>query len=388
MQDIALFLNARAGVLQQWSTGSGASDLEANAAFLAGRPLLSNAQLDVLHGTRPMIIQPRCGVGSPDVQLDLFVALQSEGASALSFQVDSLTRNNNYLGVDEAMGGRSLGRSSSIADTSMLNGYPMVNHGVTPLRHIAGDVQTPLQTRHSTRDPRLLAEISFAGGVSSFEGGAISYNIPYFRDYPLDQSIAAWQYVDRLTGLYHDLYGIVLDREFFGALTATLVPPSLALATNILEAALAAQQGVLSVSLGYAEQGNRTQDIAACRTLRIIAEDFLARLGFRDVSISIVFHQYMAGFPRNRQRATSLIRNSATTAALADATRVLTKTPAEAFHLPSLADNIDGVRLAREGIDTADATRLNESRIDEEAGIIRRETMALLEAVLCAGGGA
>ena len=48
---------------------------------------------------------------------------------------------------------------------------------------------------------------------TSFEGGAICYNIPYYRDYPLNESIEAWQYVDRLTGWYHEKFGIVLAIE-------------------------------------------------------------------------------------------------------------------------------------------------------------------------------
>jgi methylaspartate mutase epsilon subunit len=40
----------------------------------------------------------------------------------------------------------------------------MVSHEVRLLRRIAQGVRAPFQTRHSTRDPRLLAEISYAGG--------------------------------------------------------------------------------------------------------------------------------------------------------------------------------------------------------------------------------
>lgn len=53
-----------------------------------------------------------------------------------------------------------------------------------------------MQVRHSTSDPRLLAEISYAGGATSFEGGAVCYNMPYYKDYPLDESLNCWRYVD------------------------------------------------------------------------------------------------------------------------------------------------------------------------------------------------
>jgi methylaspartate mutase epsilon subunit len=263
----------------------------------------------------------------------------------------------------------------------------MVNHGVAPLRRIVAVIGVPLQTRHSTRDPRLLAEISFAGGVTSFEGGSISYNIPYYRDYPLSESVARWQYVDRLTGLFHERYGIVLDREFFGTLTGTLIPPSLAVATNLLEAALAVQQGVRSVSLGYAEQGNRVQDIAACRTLDEMGFELMCNLGHRDVLLSTVFHQYMAAFPRDLGRAGNLIRASATTAALAGVTRVLTKTPVEAFRIPSIADNLQGLKLVREGLAAARSVSVDEKLISQECRVIRSEVEAIIDAVLTVGEG-
>src|SRR5215813_7003249 len=226
--------------------------------------------------------------------MNLFKNFKRAGVRVLSYQVDSLTRNNNYVGAEDGI------RESRMSSTSTINGFPVVNHGVSGLRKIAQQIHLPLQTRHSTRDPRLLAEISYAGGVTSFEGGAICYNIPYYKDYPLDESIKVWQYVDRLTSRYYERFGIRLDREFFGTLTATLIPPSLAIVVNILEALLAIRQGVRCVSLGYAEQGHRIQDIAAMRMLRCLAEETIRRLGYHDVQINTVFQQYMAAFSESQ----------------------------------------------------------------------------------------
>ncbi len=248
-------------------------------------------------------------------------------------------------------------------------------------------IRVPLQVRHSTRDPRLLAEISYAGGVTSFEGGPISYNIPYYKDYPLADAIRAWQYVDYLTGQYHERFGIVLDREYFGTLTATLVPPCLAISTGILEAVLAVQQGVKCVSLGYAETGNRTQDVAAIRTLRQMTGETLANLGHADVQVNTVFHQYMAAFPEAPARAEELILNSAVTARLSGATKVIVKTPAEASRIPTLEDNIAGLGLVARGIAAAAAETLDEPRVDAECAVIRREVRAILDAVVMAGRG-
>lgn len=376
------FERQRREVLAHWKTGYRAADLAANAAFLSRQPSLPNLQAACHAGQLPTLIQPRSGVSLLKEQIKLFKAFKSAGVPVLSYQVDSLTRNNNYAGAEEAI------RHNSETGEMTINGFPVINHGVVGLRRVMREVGVPLQTRHSTRDPRLLAEISYAGGVTSFEGGSICYNIPYYKDYPLDESIRMWQYVDRLTGLYYEKFGVVLDREYFGTLTATLIPPCLAIAVCLMETLLSVAQGVKCVSLGYAEQGHRIQDIAAIRTLGRMAHDLLDNLGYGNVQVSTVFHQYMAAFPSDRQRAADIIYNSAITAAQSGATRIIIKTPSEAIRIPTLADNLHGIGLVQRGMaEAAESPASDETRIEEECGIIRREVEALLEHTIFSGGG-
>jgi methylaspartate mutase epsilon subunit len=83
-------------------------------------------------------------------------------------------------------------------------------------------LSVPVQVRHGTPDARLLAEITLAAGFTAYEGGGISYNIPYAKRVPLEKSMRDWQYVDRLVGYYEE-QGITINREPFGPLTGTLV---------------------------------------------------------------------------------------------------------------------------------------------------------------------
>lgn len=375
------FERTRAEVLQLWKTGAQARHLEENAEFLGRQPSFADLQARANRGERGMLVQPRCGVPLVEGQLRLFRAFRGAGVPVLSYQVDSLTRAGNYAGAEEAV------RESRATGVSTLNGLPLINHGVAPLRRIASDIRVPLQVRHSARDPRLLAEIGYASGATSFEGGAICYNIPYYKSYPLAESIRSWQYVDRLTGIYHERFGIVLDREFFGPLTATLIPPSIAIATGILEVILAVQQGVRCVSPGYAECGHRSQDIAAVRTLRAMTEEVLLNLGYRDVQVNTVFHQYMAAFPNDPERAEQLIFASAVTAGLSGATRVIVKTPAEAYRIPTLEDNLHGIGLVMRGIAAAEGVQVDEERVAEECRILKREVQSILDSVILCGRG-
>lgn len=374
------FEKLRKEVLPAWKTGHAARNMEANAAFLKDQPSFSALQRQVLDGKRGILVQPRCGVGLVDQQIKLFKSFKAIGVPVLSYQVDSYTRNNNYAAAEEEI------RHSSLFESS-INGFPVVNHGVPALRRIISETRVPLQTRHSTREHRLLTEISYAGGVTSFEGGAICYNIPYYNNYQLTESIPVWQYVDRLTGLYYERFGLVLDREFFGPLTATLIPPSLAISTGILESLLAVQQGVRCVSIGYAEQGNRIQDIAAIRTINKIAIEIIKNAGYDGIQVNSIFHQYMAAFPPLPHLAEELIRESAITAALSGATRMLTKTPVEAYKIPTMRDNIEGLLLNFSGIQKAPEQTLDELRIAGECEMIEKEVWAIIDGVIQCGKG-
>lgn len=376
------FLAEREEVLATWETGRAAASLEENAELLRRQPSFPALLAEIEIRRRPMAAQPRSGVPVLAEQIELFRRFRDEGgAPALSYQVDSLTRNNRYADAAEAIA------ASAETGRAVLNGFPVINHGVPGLRQVIEQAGVPLQTRHSTRDPRLLAEISYAGGVTAFEGGPICYDIPYYKDYPLRQALAAWKYVDRLTGLYYERFGIVLDREYFGTLTATLIPPAIAIAADIAEAVLAAQQGVKCVSLAYAEQGHRAQDVAAIRVMAALGREILEDLGFGDVQVHTVFHQYMAAFPQSELRSEELIFSSAVTAALAGATRIITKTPAESRKIPTVEDNLRGLELTRLGLAAARGRRMPEAQVAEEARILRMEVRAIFESLMDCGHG-
>ena len=100
-----------------------------------------------------------------------------------------------------------------------------------------------------------------------YEGGGISYNIPYAKKVDIGDSLRAWRYVDRLVGYYEE-NGISINREPFGPLTGTLLPPFIGHTVAILEGLLALEQGVKSITLAYGQGGNDLQDLAALASLR------------------------------------------------------------------------------------------------------------------------
>lgn len=339
------FLNERQQVLKSWPTGEGLS-LEKGLEYQKTIPVeknFANAMKKAID-EKITLLQPRAGVALVDEHIKLLQYLETEGqADLLPTTIDAYTRQNRY---EEAQSGIA---KSIAAKTSLLNGFPAVNHGLEECRRVTENVKSPIQVRHGTPDARLLAEITLAGGFTSFEGGGISYNIPYAKKVPLETSMAHWRWVDRLIGFYEE-NGIHINREPFGPLTGTLVPPFVALTVAVIEGIAALTQGVKSITLGYGQGGNLVQDVAAMYALRELADEYFKKEGFNDYELSTVFHQWMGGFPEDEAKAFSVITWGATVGRFAKATKIIVKTPHEAMGIPTKEANAQGLLASRQAI--------------------------------------
>ena len=370
-------------VLLQWPTGKDV-DFKDAVAYQKNIPVPKSfsAKLAAAKKDGVTLIQPRAGVALPEKHVELLRFLEDEGeADLLPSTIDSYTRLNRYK---EAEGGIEESKTSG---RSMLNGFPAVNHGVTVCRQVTSSVRNPVQVRHGTPDARLLAEITIAGGFTSYEGGGISYNIPYSKNYSLEKTIMDWQYVDRLVGIYGEA-GIIINREPFGPLTGTLVPPCISHAVAVLEAILAAEQGVKDITVGYGQCGYLIQDVAAIQSLVILTEEYLQRFGYKDVNVTTVFHQWMGGFPPDEAKAFGVISWGAAAATLAKATKVISKTPHEAMGIPTKEANASGLKATKQ-ITTMlkDQSMAHLPEVKAEIDIIVQETKCILEKTLELGGG-
>jgi methylaspartate mutase epsilon subunit len=376
------FEAVRQEVLQQWQTGR---ELDLKEAFTYHQEIPRGKRfaerMGVAEAAGEVLTQPRAGVALIDDQIALLKYLEEVGgADLLPVTIDSYTRQNRYREAQKGI------EESIDAGRSMLNGLPVVNHGVEECRRLTEAVKRPVEIRHGTPDARLLAEVSLASGFTAFEGGGISYNIPYAKNISLESTIYYWQYVDRLAGLYEE-NGISINREPFGPLTGTLVPPSLSNAIAIIEALLAAEQGVKSITVGYGQCGNLIQDVAALRSLKYLTEEYLTRYGYK-VKVTTVFHQWMGGFPPDEAKAFGVIAWGAAAAAFAGATKVIVKTPHEAFGVPTKEANADALKATRQVLNMLQDQKMPDANeLREEIGITSAETRSLLEGVESLGEG-
>ncbi|NME95463.1 methylaspartate mutase subunit E [Clostridium cochlearium] len=377
------FHKQREEVLQQWPTGKEV-DLQEAVDYLKKIPAEKNfAEKLVLAKKKGITMaQPRAGVALLDEHIELLRYLQDEGgADFLPSTIDAYTRQNRY---DECENGI---KESEKAGRSLLNGFPGVNHGVKGCRKVLESVNLPLQARHGTPDSRLLAEIIHAGGWTSNEGGGISYNVPYAKNVTIEKSLLDWQYCDRLVGFYEE-QGVHINREPFGPLTGTLVPPSMSNAVGITEALLAAEQGVKNITVGYGECGNMIQDIAALRCLEEQTNEYLKAYGYNDVFVTTVFHQWMGGFPQDESKAFGVIVTATTIAALAGATKVIVKTPHEAIGIPTKEANAAGIKATKMALNMLEGQRMPMSKeLETEMAVIKAETKCILDKMFELGKG-
>ena len=378
-----VFFAEREDVLAQWPTGGNVNFEEAVAYQKAITPAKRfGGKLNAAREEGVTLIQPRAGVALYTEHIKLLQYLETEGeADLLPSTIDSYTRLNRY---EEAETGIERSKESG---RSMLNGFPAVNYGVEICRAVTSAVKSPVQVRHGTPDARLLTEITVAGGFTSYEGGGISYNIPYSKNHSLEKTLAHWQYTDRLIGLYEEA-GVSINREPFGPLTGTLVPPCISNAVAVIEALLAAEQGVKDITVGYGQCGNLTQDVAAVRSLEEMTRLYLERHGYPDVRITTVFHQWMGGFPQDEAKAFGVISWGAAAAVLAKATKVIVKTPHEAMGVPTKEANASGLKTTRQITSMLrDQNMRDDLDVIAESDIIKQEMECILSRVFELGKG-
>jgi len=376
------FFRERSEVLRTWPTGADVQNFEDGVRRQREVPDSKrfSVALESANRSQRTLLQPRAGVALVDEHIELLTYLQ-DACDLLPTTIDAYTRLNRY---EEAANG--IARSKA-AGTSLLNGFPAVNHGLAECIRMVDALAKPVQVRHGTPDARLLAEITMAAGFTAYEGGGISYNIPYAKKVPLERSIRHWQYCDRLIGLYEN-EGIRIDREPFGPLSGTLVPPFMSHCVALIEGLLALEQGVKCITLGYGQAGNMLQDVAAITALRELAHEYFRSAGYEDYQLNTVFHQWMGGFPTNEPGAFGVICWGAAAAALAGATKVIVKTPHEAAGVPTKEANRQGLEATAQIMNMVrDQQRLGGPAFEQEVTLIKREVRAVMQKVLELGGG-
>ena len=319
-----------------------------------------------------MLVQPRGGFPTYKKQFALYEFFVDANVDVLPLTIDSNTRLNDYATAKKML------RLSEDNEMDMLNGYPLVNHGYRTTRKMMTHFNKPVSLRHGTPDARLLIETAIASGIFEIEGGPITYLLPYSKNFPLDKAFLYWKYVERVCANYSKL-NEPINRESFGPLTATLVPPAITIVVQLLEMLLSLEEGVKSFSVSFSQTGSMNQDIVMGAVIKKLAKYYSEQIGCGDAAIHLVYHQWMGAFPTNKDFAEQLINMSTVIAAMVGADKIITKTREEASGIPTKEANAKTVANTQYTLGILHG--LPNIVDEEEEEILTLEVNAIMEAV-------
>ena len=319
-----------------------------------------------------VLVQPRGGFPTYKKMFQLYETFMQANIDVLPLTIDSNTRLNDY-----AMAKKMLALSEE-NEMDMLNGYPLVNHGYRTTRKMITHFNTPVSLRHGTPDARLLVETALASGIFEIEGGPITYMLPYSKNFPLDKAFLYWKYVDKVCALYSKL-NEPINRESFGPLTATLVPPCIVIVIQLIEMLLSIEEGVKSFSVSFSQNGSMMQDIVTANVLKKLAREYATMFGGEDAIINLVYHQWMGAFPRNKELSDQLINTNTVIAAMVRADKIIIKTRDEAFGIPTMQCNAQSVANTKYTLRTLKGLPIVHDEAEEEN--LELEVRAIMDAV-------
>jgi methylaspartate mutase epsilon subunit len=377
------FQRMRATNLARWPTGAGV-DFDEAVAYHRALPEHKRLALAMrrAHAERRCLTQPRGGFATLAMQKALMIALDREGlADIVPTTTDSYTRNEQFAAAQKgAEESERLGRS-------LLNGFPIVNNGVAACRSLIEAIDKPAIMLTGTSMPKLTSEIGFASGYTGYLGSGIAYTTSYIKELSIEEGIRNYQYLDRLAALYAER-GVELHRRQPGFLTGTNIPPCIAIAIAVLDCLLAAAQGVRHYGLELAQTLHLVQDAAAIAACEALAQEYLARRGYRDVFTPVTSLHWMGAWPHDEAQAATLVSYGGTLAAIGGATSVTTKSTHEAYGIPTPEKNAEGLRMTRMAIYLARGIRLDGlPAYEREKALLAREVRAILDKVLEMGDG-
>lgn len=356
----------RKNLLQEYGR-SELLDLESIKAKLLNRGYTSIPALmrqKTLQGE--VALQARYGFGDHAKMMEASQKIHDSGALDIyTITVDSYTRNLMFSKI------------AKVRDLHSLNGYPIVSHGVSKTKELIDIANGTLEIRHGSPDPRILGEVSLAAGATGFEGGPISYTIPYSKNFPLEKSFDCWKYLNDLTFNYQTS-GIEIERETFGTLSAVMIPPSISIVVNLIEVLQMIESGVRSINISFCQSGSFIQDYAT----KIILEKWLRIISDHSTKVSpqfyFAFHIWMAPFPKEESNAIALIEHGLQVAKTIGMNKAILKTKVEAHHIPSIDDNIEIAKHAKSFLKDCPAISIPSKHLEEEAYWINREVSDLM----------
>ena len=379
------FLKMRQDVLSQWPTGKEVN-LEEAIQYQEGLPE-SKSFLKVvqkLHNEGKTVVFPRGGTPILEDEIRLCKTLYESGVPLIPVTSDSYTRLFQLKKVQEGL------EESIRLGKPMLNGYPVINHGVKNTRKVVESCPGAFNPRLSRLSQPLGAEIAFASGMTAISSSPSFLFSNYEKNARLEDNIRSSQYVFRLMGYYAER-GPIFSFDNHGWQPCGVFPFSINIASDIADALIAAEQGVKSIIPLLQFEGHMAQDIAWIRVARKLVREYLDKFGYKDVVIPGIFGAQLPLFPapHNMGESFGYLGYTAVVAALAQVETVSLRTIDEAAGVPTAEAHALSYRAANWILEIVRSQKIEVemNEIETEEKLTEMEVRAILDKVLEMGNG-
>jgi methylaspartate mutase epsilon subunit len=376
------FLEEHRKVLTEWPTGKEV-DLQEAVEYSRNLPDSKNFMkaTQKLRQEGKTTVWPRAGTPVLEDEIALVKTLVNSGVRHVPVTIDSYTRNYQYARAQQAL------EESIKAGRPMLNGYPIVNHGVKNTRKVIESVDAAFSPRGAVK---LAMEIALASGMTAAGKSSFLEFGSYEKKRTLEDCFEHTQYTNRLAGYYTER-GSVITTDLHGFVPSGIFPLSVNIACIIIDALVAAEQGVRSVIPLVHCNGHMAQDIAWLRLTPRLMREYLDKFCYRDVVIPGVFANQIPLFPvpQSLGAAFAYLGYTAMTATLGLADTVFVRTIDEGAGVPTREAHALSYEAANWffNVIRTQKIELDIQGVDLEEKVAESEIRAILERVLELGEG-
>ena len=331
------------------------------------------------------VVFPRAGQPIVEEEIELNKTLVGIGLPLIPVTTDSYTRGMKLAEAQKAL------EESIQTGKRLLNGYPIINHGVKTTRRVTEACDAAYNLRlGGVEAQKLGAEIAFAAGITAMPPSIFQLFANYDKRTSLADAIKACQYVFRLMGYYAEK-GPIITADIHGWNPNMVFPLTVHISSIILSALIGAEQGVKSIIPLIEFQGNIAQDLAWYKTARKLTREYLDKAGHKDVLIPGVFANQIPLYPvpMDQGGAFAYLSYTAFVAGLARAEASYIRTIDEAVGIPTKEAHSVSYRAANWVFNVVNAQHFEfqSDQVDIEAEMAEKEVRAIVDKVLEMGDG-
>ncbi|NLL51220.1 MAG: hypothetical protein GX248_00770, partial [Peptococcaceae bacterium] len=278
LSDEEFFRIRREEVLPQWETGKELENLDECIAAAKELSEGKNYALKLLDAEKrgTHLLQPQFGQALTEYMIEgmSFVEETSPLAPDGLWNIfsDSYTRK---LKFDLAEAGI---KRSKAENKNYLNGWPIVNFGVSEARKIKKAIKSPITLNSTDEDGRLASEIALAAGWNACNCRSLQEVLSHCKDIPLADEIRINKYESRLAAIYSE-HGVPQCPHIASNLTG-YDSCGFKIFVMVAQALMGGEQGLRQIYLENGLNMNMVQDAAMIQTGKKLCREYTERFGY------------------------------------------------------------------------------------------------------------